>query len=1178
MPTETETKSTIKDIIESFKINPCSQASVDLLNILGYQSNKIFLEENDSADYFLENTNSESKLKPERALVKDWKSIEILFQITDQEVKDALEQQSLFSAMPYKGTDINSFLFLSLCLCGETYTRTQLATITREINKLFMMPAIILFTYGNKISIGIIIRRIHKRDASKDVLEKVTLIKDIDIDNPHRAHIEILFDLSMPELRNRYSLNNFADLQNAWQETLDIEELNKKFYKEVANWYFWAIKNVTFPRSDNTVNEETLNAINVIRLITRLIFVWFIKEKHLVPDELFDEAKLKDILKFKEFDDDSIFYKAILQNLFFATLNQEMNEPGETSVRKFRSLNKNPKGLNGNRLITNLYRYERYFHNPEEALTLFEGIPFLNGGLFECLDKEVEKDGKNVVIRIDGFSDEKRNPVKVPYMLFFGDERDEDLNDVYNTRGKRYKVKGIIRILNSYKFTIEENTPIDEEVALDPELLGKVFENLLAAYNPETSTTARRATGSYYTPRPIVEYMVDEALIAYLINYLMDHGVSSGPTLKLFETRLKDLFRYTEIPHQFNENEARYIIQAIDEVNVIDPACGSGAFPMGILHKLVYILGKLDPENVIWQEIQFEKAIKGTEEAYQIGDRGERKQRIVDIEEAFDNNTSDYGRKLYLIESCLYGVDIQPIAVQITKLRFFISLIVDQNVDRSKPNLGIRPLPNLETKFVTANSLISLDKPLQPSLQVTSIIQELEKKQEELAIIRHKLFSARTQITKRKYREMDKNKRIEIKKLLVETGWKSNVASLLADWDPYDQNTSASFYEPEWMMGIIDGFDIVIANPPYVSVKEINAIDKRKYQKLFIAGKGRFNLFTLFLEKGDHLLRNKGIRIFILPEGLYSNVEYRHIRKQILESSSILFVVLFSERVFQAAVDTSIICTKKEQKKNHEFPIIRDLTERLIQIKQDDFLKTPVNIFLVNIDSHSKEIVNKLMNIEGECIESLLEIQQGIIYSGQSKEDVFSNKCINEKYKKVLDGRDILKWKINWENKVENRYIYYSNRLHRPRDERLFTAKEKLLLPRKSTRISGAYDNSQFYALNTAYVCLPKSRDYNIKFLLAIFNSKLINFYYSKVFFGWQITIPALNTIIIPNIENQFSFINAVDNILKLTNSKYYLHDASLQLKVLEIEKEIDLMIYDLYQLSNNEVAYIEDL
>lgn len=179
----------------------------------------------------------------------------------------------------------------------------------------------------------------------------------------------------------------------------------------------------------------------------------------------------------------------------------------------------------------NRYRYQNYFENPEAWLTLTREIPFLNGGLFECLDQEVERDGKKELVRVDGFSDHPDNELDVPNYLFFAERNDPryfkardnaHLNEVFGTKNKNYEVRGLVRLLHRYKFTIDENTPIEQEVALDPEQLGKVFENLLAAYNPETGVTARKQTGSFYTPREIVNYMVDESLIAYLESKLTD--------------------------------------------------------------------------------------------------------------------------------------------------------------------------------------------------------------------------------------------------------------------------------------------------------------------------------------------------------------------------------------------------------------------------------------------------------------------------------------------------------------------------------------------------------------------------------------------------------------------------------------------------------------------------------
>jgi len=159
---------------------------------------------------------------------------------------------------------------------------------------------------------------------------------------------------------------------------------------------------------------------------------------------------------------------------------------------------------------------------------------------------------------------------------------------------------------------------------------------------------------------------------------------------------------YTDEPLNLKVDEREKMIQAIDTIKILDPACGSGAFPMGVLHKLVYALEKLDPENKYWYELQYQKALRESEEVFKQGDKNQREERLKEINETFDEgvNYPDYARKLYLIENCIYGVDIQPIAIQISKLRFFISLVLEQKIDRKKENFNIRPLPNLETKFV----------------------------------------------------------------------------------------------------------------------------------------------------------------------------------------------------------------------------------------------------------------------------------------------------------------------------------------------------------------------------------------------------------------------------------------------------------------------------------------------
>ena len=819
MSKDLELKKQIEANLRSFLSGNLKQNALRFLETLGYESDKkIDLQPNTAEGFkaFLKQ-NSEQLTNEGKAHLDEWETVDFLFQLTDEEIS---RTKSLFDTSKVDVSDkrIESYLFFAIKLKKAEYRRSELAEITREINRMFPMPVMILFQHGDTLTFSIIDRRLHKRDTTKDVLQKVTLIKDIRLENPHRAHVEILEDLAL----HNYDVSNFVELHNAWQKTLDTKELNKRFFQELANWYFWAVDNATFP-ADEEKDADIRNATNVIRLITRLMFVWFLKEKGLVSDKLFNEKELKTILRFK---DDSAYYKAILQNLFFATLNSEMN------TRKF--IAENSGGRNSQHFVHNVFRYRQEFIKPEETIKeLFEPIPFLNGGLFECLDKETEVDGTKCRVRVDGFSDHPKNVLEIPDELFFGSERQIELNEIYGTKNKRYKVRGLINILNSYKFTITENTPIEEEIALDPELLGKVFENLLANFNPETKTTARKQTGSFYTPREIVNYMVDESLLAYLKAKMQTETqgfagfVAFGenqPTMfgnearvqqkfempvsnnrwhgkdESLETALRNLFSYTEDKHDFNETETEILIKAIDNCKILDPACGSGAFPMGILHRLVHLLGKLDKNNEKWREWQRLKAIKDTEEAYKIGDHKEREDRLLEINDVFENNASDYGRKLFLIENCIYGVDIQPIAIQIAKLRFFISLIVDQkasaetrtsvsvpssaltdvrasanNARASANNLGIRPLPNLETKFVAANTLIGLETNggLKPNG-----VTELEKQLKE---VRAKHFGARSRRTKEKYRTEDKKIRSQIAELLKQGGINETSADLITE-------------------------------------------------------------------------------------------------------------------------------------------------------------------------------------------------------------------------------------------------------------------------------------------------------------------------------------------------------------------------------------------------------------
>lgn len=1008
-------------------------------------------------------------------------------------------------------------------------------------------------------------------------------------------------------------------------DVFSVEILTKHFYRDLSDWYFWALTNVQFP-DDAEPNEEIRNATSVIRLITRLMFVWFLKQKHLVRDELFEEETLRKMLKNfnpKGSEESSVFYKAILQNLFFATLNTEMTD----DKRKFISRQTGVQGF---------YRYERYFQNKELFLELSKETPFLNGGLFENLDRNI---GEVNEIRIDCFSNRisNENRLIVPDSLFFGEET-VDLSGIYDDKKRKpSNVKGLINILKSYNFTVEENTPTDIEVALDPELLGKVFENLLASYNPETKTTARKQTGSFYTPREIVEYMVDESLKAYLIENLVENrnkgfqklgtnqahlfgnaGVKgqldlvtpmADSTQESIKESLENLFSYANEDNPFDKDETQTLIRAIDKCRILDPACGSGAFPMGILQRLVFLLRKLDPQNSYWRERQIKRATKDFETALRAGQTIDLQAQIQEITETFTNNTDDYGRKLYLIENCIYGVDIQPIAVQIAKLRFFISLMAEQNPLQQGANRGIRPLPNLETKFVAGNTLIGLEKPTQLLLKNTAI-DILEKQLEE---VRHKHFFARTPETKKKYRLKDQELRNEIAKLLSEDGWKPTSANQVAAWNPYDQNTYAPFFDPEWMFGIIDGFDIVIGNPPYVRAdnpaiaEQRERITKSKYYDTLWE---KWDLMVPFYEKSIKLLTKNGINAFISSNSITTSKYAQKLQEWILKSYSVKSINYFEDnmQIFEAGV-VPVVTIIQNKKGNSTQKIYRqaqfDYIHKLLEIDWKETNNLREKVF-------KKEFLTSYTpTIKFDLLGDICYLSKGMVIHSEGtvedeifgKDDLISNTQNEINCMPYIEGKILKRYYVEKIKYLEWNTDRVPSQLSRPtfpalyQGEKLFRGaltdgtfddtgilcNHSIVVFKLFVDLKGVMERSIGVSISknnfeetggksSAMVARKRkeleetSKKYSLKYILGVLNSvyaksylnnfrrhRLINYFYPDDFRNYP--IPQIS------LEAQQPFIQLVDYILQL--KKQGLGEAALMAKY--FEEIVDGLVYELY-------------
>lgn len=486
-------------------------------------------------------------------------------------------------------------------------------------------------------------------------------------------------------------------------------------------------------------------------------------------------------------------------------------------------------------------------------------IPYLNGGLFSPhIDDRYKFDSVN--------NRGLYGVVTIPNEWFI---------KFYNTLGQ-------------YNFTVDENTAYDIELSIDPEMLGRIFENLLAEINPETGENAKKSTGSFYTPRDIVDFMVDSSLCEYLKTKTGIDGM-----------KLNALISYSKDDDNlavFNEAEKKKLIDALYTVTVLDPACGSGAFPIGMLQKVVYVLQEIDPTANLW----FDKATEN------VGILLKK-----EFEKKFNAGSLNYIRKLSVIQNSIFGIDIQPIAVEISRLRCFLSLIIEEKVDDTEENRGINPLPNLDFKFIIANSLITLDNTTQLS------IFENQDHIKILKDIREEYFNA------------DSERRTELKleflqvqqDMLLNTiaNYQKQASARyqqLSEWKPFE-NQATSWFDSEWMFGIKDGFDIVIGNPPYLESRHSNFSESLKdklQEQLHIRYGKRFDLIPrgsdlliYFYELSLRVIKENGINVFI-TQNSWLDTEYgSQFQKYLRQRTNVLSIIDSDFKSFETANINTVI-------------------------------------------------------------------------------------------------------------------------------------------------------------------------------------------------------------------------------------------------------------------------------
>ena len=743
----------------------------------------------------------------------------------------------------------------------------------------------------------------------------------------------------------------------------------------------------------------------------------------------------------------------------------------------------------------------------------FSKIPYLNGGLFSNDDIDSYRFDKDLEMSVPGL-------VNVP---------DEWLRKLFD-------------LLERFNFTVDENTSFDTDLSIDPEMLGRVFENLLARINPETGETVRKSTGSFYTPREIVDYMVDSSLVEYLREAT---NVSRNKLEALVSYNLLD-----DKGNELNKTESESVLLALSTLTVIDPACGSGAFPIGMLQKIVFVVSILDPEAKWWLAKQLQGA-------------------TPELRREFENKGVDYIRKLGVIRQTIYGVDIQPIATEISRLRCFLTLVVDEVIDDSQKNRGIRPLPNLEFKFVTANTLLPLPEQRFRSGHIQQDIfdNSQQTKIDKLRFLIDEFFSAsaseKSEI-KAEYRYVQN----QLWNDMHRSSAYGQQSLALTGWDPFEHTPSA-WFDQEWMFGIKEGFDIVIGNPPYMSalksVKD-NAENRNSYRLLYKELSGAFDLYAAFLLRGLQLMKTKGVYSWIIPNKLtvasYAQGTYKLLKEQGLIS----IVSVSMAKVFDASVYPVVIigmknnqpCITKEYVvddlgklgstlESNENTMLSDGRFKLIgnsKIKLSSGT-TGFQAQLLNRYLSDRPGMNRIPFTVSGCIDPYTLLEKPVRYMGKTYEKAFIEKNGNE----IAES----KWKL-WEN-------------------------EKVVIAGMTKRIEAVFVDEPL-AIGVGTYAIYDFGGYDSYSILALLNSRFLTYYVRNKFkakhlAGGYLAInkSTIEQLPLPSADTSDRRLKELSDLAQLRSKQ----NSDME-KIHDIEVEIDNIVFDLYRLSESEIeAVIND-
>jgi len=709
----------------------------------------------------------------------------------------------------------------------------------------------------------------------------------------------------------------------------------------------------------------------------------------------------------------------------------------------------------------------------------------------------------------------------------------------------------IFETFNRFNFTVREEEPLETEVAVDPEMLGKVLENLL----PDKE---KRFTGTFYTPRPVVNYMCNKAIENFLKLHF-NQEINDDDFQKIILISSSE-YNYSVSKNYFSKNFDK-IFNKIDEklknIFICDPAIGSGAFTVALMNKIVQIrlfLNHLD-----------------------------------------NNKNNKYLFKRNFIEKCMYGVDIEPSAVDTAKLRLYLSLIVDEDKIEN-----LQQLPNLDFKIMQGNSLINEYKNIKLNLNFSLDNLEIISDQQKIEKMINKLKQLKNELIYTEDFEIKNLKKKEINKLIYDifkiklksinifnASVKEGVKELL------DEKTKKNFFPWEIYFSEVfsnkGGFDIVIANPPYKSyglrgVTSLQKHEKELLKKIYPhSAEYKISFYAIFMDLCTRLTNAFGTKILIVPDSFLLGIYFSKIRSLLLTETNLKFISFFTYKVFEADVGYTVIYMADKKKDfynkittnliTNEFDLINN-SYKTFSYSKSLFDRIDHRRFRLFFDTETLNLVEK---IEKNNIPFLKYLSGHTgIRSKIGKDDIISKKKKDRFYKKgLVSSSQIEKFKVIYD---EDWISTNSEILWSGGHDKSIIEKEKILIRQTGDKIIAAIDKEKYYHLNNIHSFSHMNKTINLECILGYLNSKIFQFYYQNVTLEKkrvmaQIDIENIEKLKIKEFNNQFQEVvkDLVNRIQVLKNKN------SSEAEINELMNLLDTEFYKIYNLSKKEIDFIQN-